>query len=161
MARKEVWLTELGANTTTQEDEPGRIREEWDSTLGTRRFRYVQVHATSAAVANGTPMMMRNVAGTVVTTVIADASRNQPAGVGRGVIAAGSFGWIQIYGEHTAVITNGDDDIADGDNIIYSATAAQVDSVAAGTAPTFMRIGVAVAADVDAANTVDTFLTLG
>lgn len=60
---------------------------------------------------------------------------------------------MQVGGRNTAVVTNGDDDIAAGDEII-AAGDGTCDSASAGTdiKPNF--IGIAAAADVDASNTV-------
>lgn len=146
--------------TSIYSEEPGAIRWQIDKDAGAgiRALRFVQVDSSSAAAANGTPFMWKDTTMTVVTTVVATGSRSWPAGVGIGTITPGAYGWIQCKGYHSAVITNGDDDIAKGDTIIQSSTDGQVDSVAAGTATTYKPFGVAAAADVDAANTVAAFL---
>ena len=138
----------------------GALRFQYDPGTpgGMRVLRYVKVHADSAAVANGTPLMWTDTLQTTVSTVVATGNRNFPAGVGIGTITAGNKGWIQCLGYHSAVITNGDDEIAKGDSVIYSATDGKVDSVAAGTASTYKIVGIAAAADVDAANTVATYI---
>lgn len=154
-----VWKTELTANDTTAQEQQGIQRYELDDTNGMKVYKYVQARADTT-VANGTPLMYT--VGTTsfddVTSDITDGGRNAVAGVGIGAITASSFGWIQVYGYHSAVITNGDDDIAADATIIYSSTDGQVDSVAAGTASTYRPIGIAVAADVNADNTVATFV---
>lgn len=139
----------------------GAVRWQIDSEGGSglRALRFVQLHADSAAVATGTPVMWKDTTMTIVTTVISS-SRNHPAGVGIGTLTAGRYGWIQCKGYHAAVITDGGDDIAKGDSVIYSATDAKVDSVAAGTSPTYKPLGFAAAADVDADNTVAVYLDL-
>lgn len=60
---------------------------------------------------------------------------------------------MQVGGRHSAIVTNGDDDIAAGVQIIASGDGT-CDSAALGTALTSKFIGIAAAADVDAANTV-------
>ena len=149
-------------------DNVGDIRRQIDDATGRRRtLLFVRSDASSAAIANGTPVGWSADSagdqGWEVTTAFhgSNGARNKPAGVGIGTITIGYYGWIQSYGDHTAVITNGDDDIADGDNIILSSTEGKVDSVAAGTAPTHTPLGIAVAADVDASNTVATFINCG
>lgn len=60
---------------------------------------------------------------------------------------------MQVGGRHSAILTNGDDDIAAGVQIIASGDGT-CDSAALGTALTTKFIGISVAADVDASNTV-------
>ena len=60
---------------------------------------------------------------------------------------------MQVGGRNTAVKTNGDDDIAAGDQIIASGDGT-CDSEALGTDLKALVIGIAAAADVDASNTV-------
>ncbi len=60
---------------------------------------------------------------------------------------------MQVGGRHSAVVTNGDDDIAAGVQIIASGDGT-CDSAALGTALTTKFIGISVAADSDSANTV-------
>lgn len=160
-----VFKTAVTDSSTTAQEQLGVVRVELDSNGGYKKYKYVQNHASSAALANGTPAMyVLDATDTnlnVVTTVVATGGRNLVAGVAVGAIAAGSYGWLQIYGRHSAVLTNGDDDIAALDAVIQSSTAAVVDSVAAGTAPTHAVLGWALAADVDGSNTVSTFITIG
>lgn len=159
-----IWKTAVTDSNTIADENLGIVREELTSTGGLKKYKYVQVHASSAALANGTPCMYvadaTDTTMMVVTTVVATGGRNLVAGVGVGAIAAGSYGWIQVYGRHSAVKTNGDDDIAALDTIIQSSTDAVVDSVGAGTASTHAPIGYALAADSDANNTVSTFITI-
>jgi hypothetical protein len=89
----------------------------------------------------------------VVTNDVSDSHINRVAGVLTAAMTDGQLGWIQLTGLCT-VNTNGDDDIAAGDAIIGSSTDGACNSVAADTAPTNKVVGFAVAADVDAANTV-------
>lgn len=71
------------------------------------------------------------------------------------VPAQNDYGYLQTRGYHSAIKTNGDDDIAAGDTLIMVATDGVVDSVAAATTTgTLLKVGIARAADVDAANTV-------
>lgn len=60
---------------------------------------------------------------------------------------------MQVGGRHSAVVTNGDDDIAAGDQIIASGDGT-CNSEALGTDLKTLVIGIAAAADVDASNTV-------
>lgn len=73
-----------------------------------------------------------------------------------------SYGWLMINGPHSAIRTNGDDDIAAFDTVIMVATDGVVDSVASGTTTgTLLKVGIASAADVDASNTVAAVLQSG
>lgn len=142
-----------------QEDTPGLLRWQIDPSLGIRCLRFVTVAAAATAdLANGDALAFDDKYKRSVTNDVSDADRNQPAGVAIGAVTISNRGWIQCYGYHSAIKTDGGDDIADGDSLILSATDKTVDSVASGTAPTHKIIGVAVAADVDADNTVEGFI---
>lgn len=60
---------------------------------------------------------------------------------------------MQVGGRHSAIVTNGDDDISAGDQIIASGDGT-CNSEATGTDIKALVIGTAAAADVDASNTV-------
>jgi hypothetical protein len=153
-----VFKTAVTDSSTTPEEPLGAIRFDLDHATGAcKMYKYVQA-ASDTTVAYGTPLAFSDLYGATVTSDISDASQNQPAGVGVGAIAASSYGWIQVHGHHDAIITNGDDDIADGDTIILSSADGQVDSVAAGTASTHKPLAIAVDADVDGSNTVEGFI---
>lgn len=158
MATKQIWGTELTANDSAAKEELGIIRWEYNSTYGLRGFRYMQA-AADTTVADGTALAFSDLYRKTCTSDISDADNNQPAGVGIGAITASYYGWVQCYGYHDAVATNGDDDIADGDHVILDGTNDGVcDSVAAGTAATDTPLGIAVDADVDGDDTVEVFL---
>jgi hypothetical protein len=72
----------------------------------------------------------------------------------------GQFGWLQVSGPHSAVVTNADDDIAAGDTLIVDDNEdGQCDSVAGATDTGDLRLmGYAAAADVDASDTVSAIL---
>lgn len=154
-----TWATPLDANDSTQKETLGILRTEWNTTDSClKTYKYVQA-ASDTTVANGTALGHSDTLGHVASSDCTDYDENQPLGVGIGAITASYYGWIQVAGYHPAVLTNGDDDIADGDNIILDATSdGVVDSVAAGTAPTDSLLGIAVAADVDADDTVAVML---
>jgi hypothetical protein len=171
LGQKALWDTVLTADDSTRKEDLGILRfeisdPEADNPQGMKVYRYVKVHASSAAVANGTVVVYRpseDAAAVLATAVdnkwtadtrIAQATRNAVCGVGIGTITAGQYGWVQVRGYHSAVKTNGDDDIAEGDVLIHSGADGTVDSVTAGTAPTYLPIGVAVAADDNDNNTV-------
>ena len=129
---------------------------------GGRNYVYVQLcsSAANAAVA-GTVLYGTPADSNVVTDDISASHPNLVRGVAIGPLAIGAFGWIQTWGEHSAVKTDGGDDIATGDAIIGDPTVDGVcDSVAAGTAPTHKVVGFATSADSNTANTVAAYLTL-
>ena len=151
-----MWKDALTDSSTTAIYDLGTIREEINSDVGLKKYRYVQA-AADTTVANGTCLTFTDLYRRTASSDISDGDVNQGCGVGIGAIAASSYGWVQCYGYHSAVITNGDDDIADGDSVILGADGV-CDSVASGTAPTSKPLGYAVDADVDGSNTVETFL---
>ena len=150
-----LWATSLTANDSSAKEELGIVRIEWSTTDSCwKTYRYGQA-ADDTTVADGTALGFSDTLGHTISSDCTDYDENQPAGVGIGVITVEYFGWYQIGGYHSAVLTNGDDDIADGDSIVLDDTSdGVVDSVASGTAATEKILGVAVAADVDADNTV-------
>ena len=168
-AFKQAYRTALTYNgdDVTVEDEPGILRAEVDNTYtvagtldgGIKIYRFVEVAATSSALTNGAVVTFSDVYGSKVTDDISESNVNLPAGVAIGAIAVGSKGWIQVYGYHSAVDTDGGDDIAIGDALIVDPTVdGTCDSVAIGTAPTHKTIGFANTADIDGSNTVAAFL---
>jgi len=155
---KQAWNTLLTANDETAQEELGALREEYSTTYGYRQFRYVQA-ASDTTVASGTPLAFVNLMANQVTSDISDANPNQPAGVGIGAITASYYGWIQIKGYHGGVLTDGGDDIMDGDTLILHATSDGVcERSAYGTASPYKPLGVALAVDIDDNNTVTAFI---
>ena len=148
---------ELTATSTTRKVTPGTAR-----TVGDETYVYVQVSASAAnAAASGTVLYATLDDSNIVTDDISTTHQNLVRGVAIGAIAKGSFGWIQTWGDHSAVKTDGGDDIATGDAIIGDPSVDGVcDSVAAGTAPTHKVIGFATSADSDTSDTVAAYITL-
>jgi hypothetical protein len=158
MGEGRVWNTQLSSNTATAEEDVGAIRIEHDPTYGRRVYKYVQA-ASDTTVANGTALGYSDAYHRVVSSDRTDTLKNGPAGAGRGAITASYYGWIEIKGYHEAVVTDGGDDIVAGDNVILHATTdGVVDRMAADTAPTNTPLGVAVADDVNASDTVAVYL---
>ena len=153
------WNTIVTANDSTAKEELGIIRWTMDSTYGLRAYRYM-LAAADTTVANGTALSFSDTYKFTCTLDISDADQNQPAGVGVGAITAEYYGWVQCYGYHEAVLTDAGDDIADGDSVIlHASTNGVVDRTASGTAAVCKPIGIAVADDIDAADTVATQIT--
>ena len=148
---------ELTATSTTRRFAPGTIR----SAVG-NSYVYVQLSAlATGAASNGTVLYSTLSDANVVTDDISTTAQNLARGVAIGAIATGSYGWIQTWGGHSAVKTDGGDDIATGDAVIGDYSLDGVcDSVTSGTAPTNKVLGWASSADSDTANTVAVFLTL-
>lgn len=160
--QKHLWATALTDTSTTAEEELGIIRWEFNSSNNEwEAYKYVQLDSSAAnAAANGTVLTYKNGYGYVVTDDISASKQNFVAGVAIGSIDKGSYGWMKVYGYHSAVKTNGDDDISKGDTLIVDAsTDGTCDSVAAGTAPTHKILGVATADDNDTADTVAAMVT--
>jgi len=135
----------------------GQYREE-----DGKGYRYVKQSDATVTVTAGSLAYLAasDTTGFTVCQDVSDSDRNLVSGVYAAVIADGGFGWIQTYGPCT-VATNGDDDIALGDAVIASAAGdGTADSTAQDTAPTNRVVGWAMADDVNAANTVLTFLVL-
>lgn len=98
-----------------------------------------------------------------VTMDLTDAvgDTNGVMGVFLSVIPDGGYGWIQTHGYHATVKTDAGDDFAEGDAAIaHASTDGVVDRTAEGTAPVSKVVGWALAADVDADDTVALFLCL-
>ena len=153
------------ANHEVPQARPGQKCRIWDSTLGFRHFMYVKFDNGTAnvAAANGGLCYFTDFDAYTVTRDVSDsaADANGVAGIMMSAVTDGYYTWIQRGGLHTAVITNGDDDIAAGDAVIASAAGdGTADSTAQDTAPVRRLLGIAYEADVDAANTVATMLTL-
>lgn len=88
-----------------------------------------------------------------VTMDVSDTAINHVAGIFVSAPDDGEYCFIQKTGYYATVKTNGDDDIAAGAALIGGGDGT-CNSVAAGTAPTNKVLGWAVAADVDADDTV-------
>lgn len=145
MFPQQTWKTVLTANDSTAQEQVGAIRIELDSTYGVRGYRYMLV-AADTTVADGTALSFSDAYRFTATSDISDASVNQVAGVGVGVITASYYGWVQCLGYHAGVLTDGGDDIVDGDGIILAGDGV-VNRMASGTAPTSKLVGIAVADD--------------
>jgi len=152
-----VWTDAVADTGTTLLYSLGMVRHE-DGKI----YRYRQFDNGSgdvAAVSGNLAYFIDN--GLKVTMDVSDTDRNLVAGVFISVPADAAYCWVQTGGRHATVKTNGDDDVAKGDAIIASAAGdGTADSTAQDTAPTNHVVGWALAADVDANNTVDTYLTL-
>lgn len=103
-----------------------------------KKYKYVQF---AAATLKGVAQMVVPGTTTRVTQTVANSSRNLPAGVAVADQAANAYGWIQIEGPVTGVVTADAGNIALGDAVIYHTANGQVSRVAAGTAPTHKPLG--------------------
>lgn len=118
-------------------------------------YQYVQFKSTTSTIAAGTAVMWSDFDDYVVSGLVADAKRNYCAGVALGTVTAGNYGFIQISGPASVLFLQGSSrggtDAAAGETAIFSATDGGVDRVAAGTAPTYLPVGVFTAASTGAA----------
>lgn len=143
---------------------PGQTVAVIDSSYGLQVFGFYKFDNGSGNVAGvaGGPVGFLNGSswnGYTVTNDISDTKSNMLAGIQLSVVTDTYYAWYQTWGYYATIATNGDDDIAAGDTLIWDADNA-VNSVAAATAPTYRIVGSAVAADVDAANTVAGYITI-
>lgn len=113
-------------------------------------YQYVQFLSTTTTIAAGTPVMWNDYNDYIVSAKVADAKRNFPAGFALGAVTAGNYGWIQVGGPYATAVTTGGT-FAAGDVAIMSATDGQLVAVTAGTAPTYIPMGIATAANVSSA----------
>ncbi len=161
MASKHLFKSKITDNTSTPLEQLGLIRREWDNTDACyKTYRYVRASVT-AATSNGICLSchVRNTGCTMVTNDISLGGINLPAGVAIGVITDQYYGWIQIGGYHSAIDTDAGDDLVDGDwAILHASTNGVCDRTAGGTAAVSKPIGVCVADDVDADDTVAVLL---
>lgn len=124
-----------------------------------KRYRYCRFLDAVTYVA-GHAVEWANVACTSVTNDRAGGSSlgRLPAGVAVAVVAQNGYGWVQTWGPCTGVATSGADDIAVGENVFpHATTDGTVDGSVATTA-TVDKIGYALEADDNSANTVTLFL---
>ena len=155
--------TILTENSSTANHTPGEVIEIVGS-AGLKRYKYINFDNGAdnvAALAGGVAFMMgsTNFDGSTVTMDLSSSKANNAIGVFQRVLTDGYYGWVQTWGQYSAVLTNGDDDIAAGDSV-WAVGDGTVNSDAAGTAPKYKVVGWAISDDVNASNTVDTYLTL-
>jgi len=104
-----------------------------------KTYQLVQFKSTTTTIAAGTAVMWTDPANFVVSAKVADSVRNMPAGMALGTVTAGNYGWIQVGGPVTTLISTGS--ITAGDVVIMSSTDGTVAGIAAGTAPTYLPLG--------------------
>ena len=142
------WVTSLGANDSSPRETVGIRRVELSPTGGRKIYTYVKNGESATAFADGEVIKWDN-AGTGVAKR-AGAAGDLICGVAIGVITAGNYGWVQVYGLHSAIKSAAS--TAAGDAII-AAAAATGGRVAKNTAPTHQVVAWATAARNDTANT--------
>ncbi len=155
----------IAASVFTTLPYPGLLGQFFDK--DGKKYQLVQLAAgsTSPATAGAAAFWDgTNIATFVINNDISDDSvrgRNLPAGVILGAPTASQYCFIQVRGVHDAIVTNGDDDITLGMTLVLDGTVdGAVDSVAAGTASTYVPFGIAMASDVDLSNTVQGLITV-
>ena len=122
---------------------PGALGAVW--TKDGKTYQIVKTHASTSAIAIGTPVGWQDFDDFVVTAEADDINRNLPAGVALDTVTAGNYCVIQVAGPHTAIIcANGSDAVAK-DSLILGTTDGSVIRVAAGTASTYLPLAIATA----------------
>lgn len=117
------------------------------------KLRYVQFK-DAVTYAAGQVLTWANATATAVTNDRSGGSSvgNQCAGIALCAVTENYYGFVLTEGYYSAVVTNGDDDIAAGDALIVATgTDGACDSSASASN---LKIGQALAADVDGSNTV-------
>jgi len=142
-------------NDSTAKAEPGSLWVYQHPTYGTWVLRYAQAK-DAVTYAAGQSCTIANVYGTAVTN---DRSGGSSIGAIFGGVALlavtqNYYSFFLVDGYYPTLVTSGADDIAIGESlIVHASTDGACDGVAAGSTTT-ASFGVAVAADVDADNTV-------
>lgn len=118
-------------------------------------YRYAQAK-DAVTYADGQVCTLAIADGTAVTNDISGGSSigSIVGGIARRIMTQNYYGYFLVKGYHATVKTSGADDIAIGENVfVHASTDGTCDG---GTAATFAsgNFGIAVVADVDAANTV-------
>lgn len=122
---------------------------------GGKIYRYVKF-VDAVTYAAGQVCTWADATGTSVTNDISGGSSigSIVAGVCQAVMTQNSYGYVQVSGYYPTIKTSGADDIAIGENLfVHASTDGTCDGAAASTWSSG-NFGVAVAADVDADNTV-------
>ena len=161
MASKHLWATKLSDNSSTAKEQLGIKRIEWNTTDACfKAYRYVQA-ASDTTVANGTCLGFSDTLRQTVSLDVSngDIEENQPAGVGIGTGTASYYFWVQTGGYHSALLTDGGTDFANGCNVLlHASTDGVAEYEAVGASAVSLPLGIAVGAYSD--STVPTFLTL-
>lgn len=127
------------------------------ATYGWWKLRYVQFKNAVTYAAGQVCTPIANDMSTVTNDITGGASTPWAvifAGMALRVMTQDYWGWVLIGGYYPTIKTSGADDIAAGESLImHASTDGTCDGVAAGSM-TVASFGVAVAADVDADNTV-------
>lgn len=153
MSVKQLPASKLTVNEATPSEELGRIR--WE---GAKAYKYVR--AEDANLANGDSVEYADTSGYEVSPDRSGGSSigRAVAGVAIGTITDASYGWIQVFGRHTAIKTDGG--VAAADVLVPHATKdgrADTGTTASTVVITSgQRFGYALAADTDSTTTAGT-----
>lgn len=127
MAAKQLPATKLTDTSTSPEEELGRVR--WE---GAKAYKYVR--AEDAAISIGQVVEYSDTSGYEVTNDRSGGSSigRVVAGVAIGAIADASYGWIQVHGRNTSVVTDGG--VSAGEGLVpHASTDGAADSVESGS----------------------------
>ncbi len=114
---------------------------------GGKAYQLVQFKSSSTTLAAGTPVLWTDPANFVVSAKIADGKRNQPAGAALLASTAGNYGFIQVAGPSDNALLTAGTGAANGDTLVMNSTDGTCLQVAAGTAPTYIVLANATAAE--------------
>lgn len=102
----QAFVTEITANDVSPKDQLGAVREK-----DGKSYRYVRLHASAiGALTNGRAVVWQDSDDFVVTDDISAGEAtngNNPVGFATGALTLGYYGWVQTYGRHSALDTNG------------------------------------------------------
>lgn len=150
---KQIFATKITANDAVPKEELGIVR--W---VGAKAYKYVLVE--DQALANGDSVEFSDTSGYEVTSDRSGGASigRVPAGVAIGTISDAQYGWVQVYGRHTAIKTDGG--VAAADVLVPHATKdgrADTGTTASTVVITVgQRFGFALAADTDTSTTAGT-----
>lgn len=117
---------------------PGQLGQIYEK--NGKAYQIVQFKSTTATIAAGTVVMWVDHANFIVSAKVSDIWRNAVAGVALLANTAGNYGFIQVRGSNLTVVSTGS--ITAGDLVVMSATDGTAAGVAAGTASTYIPLGI-------------------
>jgi len=141
--------------------EEHQLGEVFRDDLNDKTYQYIYNNSATTMVVGCNQFHEYTTGYITADTAGAAAVRNRPAGWAISAIPYQSYGFIQTWGPHLGVVTNGDDDIAKGNWIVGASNVSGLcDSVAQGAFNSFEVFGTAMTEDVNGSNTVDAYCTI-
>jgi hypothetical protein len=110
-------------------------------------YKFVKFDASSVAITAGMIVYWKGTTmDGIVTAKVSDSTKNQVAGVTNVARADTTYGWIQVTGIATNVVSDGGNDGVRGDQLVALGNGT-ADTMTAGTAPTTRSLGVVLASE--------------